>query len=77
MEKSQILPIFTELTPSELASISGGRTTIICGGGGGGGAIAGKPGKPGKSGSCKLSKADKRAISKVLAELENVLADLF
>lgn len=88
MANSQISSMFTDLTQSEEASLSGGKTVVFKGSDGKPGKPGkpgiGKPGKPGKPGEPgkpgkpgKLSKADQREIEQALSDLEYELSDLF
>lgn len=86
MENNQTFRMFTELTLSEQASLSGGESIVCKGGRGGRGGDGGdgKPGKPGKSGkpgrnctSGKLSAADKRVIRQAVADVSDLLSNLF
>lgn len=84
--------IFTELTLREQASLSGGDSTANGGnayanggrGSSGGIAIAGDGGESGKNGrngrvykSGKLSKADRKVLRQTLANMSDLLSDLF
>lgn len=76
MATSQTFSIFTDLTLSEEANLSGGMT-VVCNGGNGGAGGAGQPGQPGSCKSGKLSKADRKKLRQDLAEMKAELKNLF